>query len=1029
MKKRLLMILLVVALLVTAAVFAVQANNGTTQTSAVPEQCPCGCGLLANVVWTDLTPTNGALTANNDIAAGHYKIEGSGKSTTTITTDTYYQPASGKVVILVKNCTVQPTKDFARANASGKEMHVIGDQGKIEGTDGSQRVFRASGRGVLTINGDLEVRHSATAVTQNGSIADAYYNGKIIVNGGQIYGGNSSTSSKKNGGAFYVWTYESAAGTLEVNGGTIYGGANTNTGGAIQVDSGTFTMTAGTIYGADNTKGGAIYSKGSVSISGGTVYGAVASNRGGAICIEGGTLTVSGSADIIGTPKTGTASVRGGAISFGGSTFNMTGGTVRDGYATNGGNIMQVYGEVYITGGTIKDGKGTSGGNINVWDGEMSIKDTNGATVVSGGSASNGGNIYVNRDTQYSGYGECTIELTNNTSIISDGSAPKNGGNIYSANELTINKGTISGGSASEYGGAIYIGNGTFTMQDGTVTGGTATLNGGNIYLAGGTDHSISGGKVKDGTAANTGNIQANVDLDLSNCTISGGVASNGVAGQIMIYGGATVTMTSGTIDGSTRDGAAYTGMNATGRGGAIYMDGSTFDMQGGTIKGCASTDHGGVAAVMNSSTFQMSGDAEVILDSRTSLNHVAGIFTYNSTVNLSGNASIKGLGNKHSGTQGNALSLNGTPLTLSGNASVYDAGNTRRKNIAANSGLVTIAEGWSGTATIQFPAAAFTDGAVPGATIGTDYATAATFTGKLYAENVYVAAKDVTPQVLANNGQLQVAATYIQDAPNFDGITWYLNNAAAVAAYEEGDVIRLITTETLDLDGKTVYVDFGGLTVNVTGNGTLYGIDTATGFTGDAAATATGATAEPFAVDPLFGTIYVAKDGHFYPIQIKNDGYGVVSTNMGIYFNALIQCNPAIQSCIVGYGIDATLDDSFVADNYLSGSVTDSYPAGGAFYGYISGIMGAGVGNDAETGATPIRTRLWIKLSNGEAEYTVYAADRAKSFKDVMQAINTGWASLTTSHETVLDMYKNYYTVMNTWGLTTIDDAYEALN
>ena len=941
MKKRLLMILLVVALLVTAAVFAVQASGSTTETSAVPEQCPCGCGLLANVTWTDLTPTDGALTANTSMPAGHYRIMGSGKDTTTITTSATYQPASNAVVVfMIKDCTVQASKPFAFPNASGKVVHVIGDNGKIEGTVAGQRVFRAAVSGVLTINGNLEVRHSAT-VSVNGSIADIYYNGKIVVNGGQIYGGSSSTDSKMKGGAFHLWYYQSAGGRLEVNGGTIYAGENTTTGGAVCVDSGTFTMTDGTIYGADNTKGCAIYSLGSVSISGGKIYGAVASECGGAIAVEGGSLTVSGSADIIGTPKTGTASGYGGAIYFSGAgTFSMTGGTVRDGYAGSGGNIYQTStGYVLVTGGTIKDGKAKYGGNISVENGTVSIKDTAAAITISGGTATtDGGNIYLgytSADVKATG----VINLTNATSKISGASATGNGGSIWSGYYLSIDKATIENSSAKN-GGAIFVASGSTYFKDGSITGCSAA-NGGGVYV--------------------------------------------------------------------------YSG---------------TFDMSGGSITSCDATTNGGAGYI--SGTFKMSGTASVEVSANSKTKSGAGLRVQNGTMTMSGTSSIKGLGNTDN-TAGYAIDLVGAgkaaSLTMSDSAKVYSADNSHRFNINVNAyssaAKLTITAGWQGEASVKYAkTAAFEPSVAPGAMIGADHAAATgAYTGKLYAENVYIQAKQLTGQLLANGTQLQVAGTYIKDNK---GIEWYLNNAEAVAAYEQGDVIKLVTTEALDLNGKEVYVDFGGQDVEVSdtlGTGKLYGIDTETGFTTEeAAANVTGVAAQPYAVDPLTGKGYVALNGSFYPIQVQMGGVGVNPATTGIYFNSTVKYNPAIESCIKAYGLAASLGAEPNETFWNQGSVAYTFSAGvpaDSFNGFITGILGNG--DDATTGTTNVQAKGYVLLNINGTEQIVLSELGQESLQSAMVAINAKWGELEDGDKTaVLDMYKKY-AVMEDWDLNNI--------
>ena len=77
----------------------------------------------------------------------------------------------------------------------------------------------------------------------------------------------------------------------------------------------------------------------------------------------------------------------------------------------------------------------------------------------------------------------------------------------------------------------------------------------------------------------------------------------------------------------------------------------------------------------------------------------------------------------------------------------------------------------------------------------------------------------------VANNGNLVVAKTSIVNGEN---VSWYENNAAAVTAFNGTGYIKLYTEDAIALN-KDVTVDFNGKTVDVTGSGTLTGLDSYT--------------------------------------------------------------------------------------------------------------------------------------------------------------------------------------------------------
>lgn len=488
MKKRLLMVLLVVALLVTVAVFTVQADETEhTYLDLATYNCPCSkCG------GKPYTGTWITSYTHSMADGGHYYYKDQ-----TLNPSSNWAVNSGEIVVILDNSTLNFTNSGRSLLMQVGTLHLIGNGGTFQGK-------------------------GMSSTTANGGIAQIYSGGKLHLYGDlTVQKAADSTNTVKNGGLFRLTGSSSA---ITVHGGTLKGCAVSSTGGVAYVESGTFTLDGGTIEGSsDNiSQAGAIrIAGGTVEVKSGTIKNGHAT-KGGNIYISAGKLNLSG------------GTITGGYSVIEGSTNGQ------------GGNIFQSGGTINMTGGSITDGKAEVGGNIDTYNGTFKITGTGTATISGGESTGNAGNIYCYKGSDANNNYESNITVDNPNATISGGIAAGDGGNIYLIGNLTLKQGTISGGTADN--GAGIRSTGTFTMEGGNLTGGTAEL-GGAVYMAGGTV-TLQGGTVTGGTAVAGGAVYLyNGTLTVSGATVNGSSADKNVTsgGAIMAYQG-TFNMTGGTI-------------------------------------------------------------------------------------------------------------------------------------------------------------------------------------------------------------------------------------------------------------------------------------------------------------------------------------------------------------------------------------------------------------------------------------------------------------------------------------------------
>lgn len=199
-----------------------------------------------------------------------------------------------------------------------------------------------------------------------------------------------SATAHAHGGNVYC-----TGSTVTIKGGVISNG--TLSGEATTANGGTASLEAfgGNLY----IKGGTAEIKGTAQILDGEIVNNYTSARGGNLFIAGSTVTMSENAVLSG----GTCvddNARGGNV-FVNGTFNINGGTISNGTAGWGSNLMlQAGATVNLNGGSFTGGTGSASvlvqrGTLNVTAGTIEDADGQTAVHVDGTTDTNGGKAYI----------------------------------------------------------------------------------------------------------------------------------------------------------------------------------------------------------------------------------------------------------------------------------------------------------------------------------------------------------------------------------------------------------------------------------------------------------------------------------------------------------------------------------------------------------------------------------------------------------------------------------------------------------
>jgi len=411
------------------------------------------------------------------------------------------------------------------------------------------------------------------------------------------------TQTDTNQRHFIIGPYASL--TLD-NNITLSGNAN-NAGGVEIWDRATFTMNAGSVienchWAGDGGAvmvvgtGAAIATRATFNLSGGTIRNNSATNGGGVHLGTNSHMTMTGAAIIEGNTATG---VGDGVYLTDLATFNMTGGQIRN---NSNGRLNQNLVRTVTT--PVGLAHGLSSAPVLTANNPQKMLRLSTITLPNAThTVPNRANILLESS------GQAVLTQTNNQRhfIVNPG------GTLTLGSGVTLSGGTSPGGTTNR--GGVLVSGGTFQMQLGSVIENNRASSGGGVMVGGANGmFTLSGGTIRGNTATGTG----------------GGVMVNSGTFQMQL-------------------GSVIENNHATSGGGVLTSTGGMFTLSGGAIRGNTATAVGGGVgaqstrvdgfriigdAIIEDNTAGTTGDGVHLTDSAT-FNMTAGQIRNNGTRNL----------------------------------------------------------------------------------------------------------------------------------------------------------------------------------------------------------------------------------------------------------------------------------------------------------------------------------------------------------------------------------------------------------
>ena len=769
---------------------------------------------------------------------------------------------------------------------------------------------------------------------------------------------------------------------------------------------------------AANLTGGHYYLANDITVTDALVNGLGAASNGKMSCmhLNGHTITcttanrvfnvaINRTLNIMDHPENQGMLIRNNSKGSRGGIFNITdsgvvnvyGGNMMlgEGYQGSYGALVYLNGTCQFTmhGGVLKNGVISSsvstkdGGSIYA-DG-TAVATINGGLIQGGTVPSFGGNIYLKGDST----------LIVNGGVITGGTAGMNGGNIYASGtaDVQLHGGSILGGKATTSGGNIYMGSGTTLTIDEDkaetlIKMGTA-LQGGNIELVGATA-TLDAGEVSYGNATGTastnagGNIRIdadsvftmNQDVGKESLITNGEAAASNYGGNVYNYG--TFNMTDGKLvkGNSTSAGsnlcnrgianiAGYVGEPVKGENILTTSTGKTY-ITGGTINGQRQDGTNTYSVrVWDSGKLYISGGnftgGQVYADKSATVEVSGGEFTgdgigYVLNTAAKGNGTLKLTGGNISklalGDNCDSYNLN---VTLSGKPVIH----------TLDQGGVTVSvSGLEKGASVTFTKA--TEGAV--------FATGDSVKF-IYSDNGLVPALEESSLKWA-----QPAVITVTDG----GETGHASLQIAMDSLTEGGYVKLLAdvTEDVAVNGE-VYLDLNGktLTGNITGEGTLYGMDSATdGYCADTMGRITGTVS--CAVAGNFKTDITGATRRYMAIA-DDEGYtfhrfylGITHMSLkpgvtGVGYKAYFYGDEQVLSQVTGYGYTLWVGDG----EKISAGKEGAFTSGKAVTLRLQNFDVANYGEE------PVYGQVYLTLADGS---TVTSSNYSYTLRNLVETI-----------------------------------------
>lgn len=480
-----------------------------------------------------------------------------------------------------------------------------------------------------------------------------------------------------------------------------------------------------------------------------------------------------------------------------------------------------------------------------------------------GGSTYRGGCIYFGYNNQ--------VNITGGQ--LTGGNAAADGGNIRlhgtSSNKngtATISGIRATGGSATTSGGGIQISYYTASVADSWIDGGTASSYGGNISLAARAYVTMTNCVLTDGSAPKGGNLYIASylsSLDCENCLITNGKATSDFGGNVFANHG-MITFKGGEISYGTSKSS----------GGNFYNNAGDYDGYTSQRTQFTTDSSGGTPLIVGGTSGRYGGN----IYSEGNLELLAAFV---------GNGSAASHGNDLYYTTGTVSYTLTVGAGLQGDISMYVSSDLLGTNV--------LGEAVKNTTATAFPATLTLEG---------DYGEPAIIEkdGKLYVELPFVGVATV---VTADGAE-----------------TWYADNASAIAACPEDGYVRLYADGELVMT-KDCFVDLNGYAVSVSGDYTLYGMDSS----GDGYTVGTGSATWEDTQSVKTATIADAPNGNKYVAVVEDNavtyhrlGMGVTTVSLrtsacGIYYKVAYYCDSVLASKITSYGVVFSVNNMPGAD------------------------------------------------------------------------------------------------------------------
>ena len=305
---------------------------------------------------------------------------------------------------------------------------------------------------------------------------------------------------------------------------------------------------------------------------------------------------------------------------------------------------------IELGGFSIDMGRTSSGGSKHVIEAKggatLTVRDTYGTGMITGGWTDDGGGVYVNRNS--------TVELIGVS--VTGNRATRNGGGIYVRGTLIMTGGEISANTSDDSGGAVYVENiGRITLEGVTISGNTSVNSGGGLNI-----------HVKDNTSA------------IRNCTVTGNVSSTDSGGGLYFkQSGREITLENNIITNNT----------CGGNGGGIYVDAGKVIIKGAdTLISGNSAENGGGIFSDDKLTIQAGTISENCAE-----HDGGGVYSKGETV-ISGGTIEKNTAHR----SGGGMRVRGGTVTVSGGTVSENTADESGGGICLNNGCTLVMSGGS---------------------------------------------------------------------------------------------------------------------------------------------------------------------------------------------------------------------------------------------------------------------------------------------------------------------------------------------